>query len=130
MDVVFEDKYHSDHDFTSNVKSMTAEGETSGVDEEALLCLLSPNDFSLWRYADLPQGQGNAHFEFNAPAELFDYLKRGESITLTYTVEINNGGSEPVTQELKIIINGRDDLGTSANDHLVGSKFNDYIRGL
>ncbi|HMM92170.1 VCBS domain-containing protein [Bradyrhizobium sp.] len=53
--------------------------------------------------------QGSQHWSFSAPDSNFDYLAKGESVTLTYTVEIDDKHGGVVSQDVVVTINGSND---------------------
>ncbi|KZL02783.1 hypothetical protein [Pseudovibrio sp. Ad26] len=130
VDVVFYDKYFSSHSHEGKAIAVEASGNVDGLDTTSLLEFLTSDGFSHGLRADMPAGYGRAHFSFDAPSHVFDYLNRGEDVTLTYTIEIDNGSNTPTSTEIKIAIIGRDDMGTVTSDTLIGGDFNDTMLGL
>ncbi|KZK93279.1 MULTISPECIES: VCBS domain-containing protein [unclassified Pseudovibrio] len=130
VDVVFYDKHVLSHTHEGKAIAVEASGNVDGLDTTSLLEFLTSDGFSRGYGDNVPAGYGRAHFTFDAPAHMFDYLNRGENVTLIYTIEIDNGSNTPTSTEIKITINGRDDVGTVASDTLTGSDFNDTMLGL
>ena len=52
---------------------------------------------------------GSIDYSFSAPDLTFDYLAKGQSVTLTYTVELSDGDGGVTTQEVPITIIGTND---------------------
>jgi VCBS repeat-containing protein len=72
---------------------------------------LNPNNlYGLLRLDDFAQ-DGSLGWVFTADSGLFDYLQEGESVTLTYDVEITDGRASDTTQ-VSITIEGTNDLPT------------------
>ncbi|BDW98942.1 tandem-95 repeat protein [Maricaulis maris] len=70
---------------------------------------LNPNNlYGLLRLDDFAQ-DGSLGWVFTADSGLFDYLQEGESVTLTYDVEITDGRASDTTQ-VSITIEGTNDL--------------------
>jgi VCBS repeat-containing protein len=53
--------------------------------------------------------QGAQNWSFSAPQSAFDYLADGETVTLTYTVEVSDHHGGFVSQDIAVTINGSND---------------------
>ncbi|MCF6777936.1 DUF4347 domain-containing protein, partial [Thiotrichales bacterium 19X7-9] len=100
----------SDFDITDTVNvgvsSVVESGNTSGIDNNTLLSMLSvPN-------TDILNGsttQAPFTWNFDSNGEAFDYLALGESLVLTYTITATDSQSATDTQDVVITINGSND---------------------
>ena len=72
----------------------------------ALLSLFGPNSGVV---IDSLSNSGTVSWTFDAGSGVFDYLKAGESIELTYTVDVADGHGGLVDQDVTITINGTND---------------------
>ncbi|MCO6406754.1 VCBS domain-containing protein [Hoeflea alexandrii] len=54
-------------------------------------------------------GDGSIDYSFSVPDLTFDYLAKGQSVTLTYTVELSDGDGGVTTQQVPITITGTND---------------------
>ena len=65
---------------------------------------------SLGPLADSTDGvQGSKSWSFSAPDSYFDYLADGETVTLTYTVEVNDHHGGVTSQDIVVTVNGSND---------------------
>ncbi|WFU16380.1 VCBS domain-containing protein [Bradyrhizobium sp. CB3481] len=65
---------------------------------------------SLGTLSDATDGvQGSQNWSFSAPDSYFDYLASGETVTLTYTVEVDDNHGGVTSQEVAVTIQGRND---------------------
>ncbi|KZL22394.1 VCBS domain-containing protein [Pseudovibrio sp. Ad37] len=122
----FEDRYISYDMLEVSVKEISSSGVTEGLDTGEVADFLN-FDGTEWSHTTRFR---TAKFSFDSPANVFDYLKEGETVTLTYTVELDNGSGSPVTKDVKITIHGHDDVGTAEADNLNGGNSNDIMQGL
>ena len=53
--------------------------------------------------------QGSKGWSFSAPDSYFDYLAHGETVTLTYTVEVDDHHGGVTSQDVVITVNGSND---------------------
>ena len=84
------------------INNLTLSGETGDLNPGSLYWLLRLDDNAV---------DGELGWTFNADSTLFDYLQEGESVTLTYEVELTDGrGSDTTT--VSITIEGTNDLPT------------------
>ena len=59
---------------------------------------------------------GSQAWTFSAPDQYFDYLADGETVTLTYTVEVDDHHGGIVTQTVAVTVNGTNDAPEVAAD--------------
>ena len=65
---------------------------------------------SLGTLTDSTDGvQGSKSWSFSAPDSYFDYLAHGETVTLTYTVEVDDHHGGVTSQDVVVTINGSND---------------------
>ncbi|EEA94577.1 VCBS domain-containing protein, partial [Pseudovibrio sp. JE062] len=126
IEIVFADEGVAVHTYQASVTGVSSSGPVGELTTDALLALLSVDDISKNPGAE----QGSVHLDFTAASTVFDYLDTDETLTLTYTVELDNGNGALTTQQVTVTINGKDDLGTSNSDTLVGESQNDILDGL
>jgi microcystin-dependent protein len=77
---------------------------------------------------------GNAQgigYTYDPNAANLDFLNTGDSLTITYTLKINDGVDDSVNRDLIFTITGADDTinGTAGIDTLPGRKGNDIVNG-
>jgi len=103
--VTFTDVDLSDSHIVS-ITGLAKSGVTTGLaDQETVLSLLS-----LGPLADSTNGAtGSSAWTFSAADNNFDYLAAGETLTLTYTVEVNDHHGGVVTQPVTITVTGTND---------------------
>ena len=107
--VTFTDVDLSDH-HTVSVTDVVASGTTSG--------LASPGDVLGWLtlgtlHDTTGSGLGGSDaWTFSAQDNSFDYLADGEILTLTYTVQVDDGHGGVVTQPVTITVTGTNDTPT------------------
>ena len=58
---------------------------------------------------DADSSAGSVELDFSAASTTFDYLAETESVTLTYTVAIDDGDGGTTSQDFTITINGTND---------------------
>ncbi|KZK86855.1 Endo-1,3-1,4-beta-glycanase ExsH [Pseudovibrio sp. Ad46] len=126
IEIVFADDGVATHSYQASVTGVSSTGSLGDLDADALLALLSVDRISKNPAAE----QGTIHLEFEAGANVFDYLNTGDSVGLTYTVELDDGKDHITVQDVSVTINGKDDVGISGNDVLVGGSRNDTLNGL
>jgi VCBS repeat-containing protein len=88
------------------ITGVTASGVTAGLD----------NNYSQFGWLTLgnlidstDRVTGSQAWSFSAPDHYFDYLAHGESVTLTYTVEVDDNHGGLVSQDVVITVNGAND---------------------
>ena len=65
---------------------------------------------SLGPLSDSTDGvQGSKSWSFSAPDSYFDYLADGETVTLTYTVEVDDHHGGVTSQDIVVTVNGSND---------------------
>ena len=104
--VTFTDADLSDH-HTATVTGVVASGTTSGL----------PNDTTLLSWLSLGTltdttgtGTGGSDaWTFSAQDNSFDYLAAGETLTLTYAVQVDDGHGGVVSQPVTITVTGTND---------------------
>ncbi|MCA6115414.1 VCBS domain-containing protein [Bradyrhizobium sp. WSM 1738] len=89
-----------------NIAGVSASGVTAGLANGSVqLSWLSLDPLS-----DATDGvQGVQNWSFSAPDSYFDYLADGETVTLTYMVEIDDHHGGLISQDVVITINGSND---------------------
>ncbi|WP_342710725.1 VCBS domain-containing protein [Bradyrhizobium sp. B124] len=106
--IAFADVDLSDH-HTVSVTGVTASGTTSGLAGNATLL----SWFTLGAETDSTNGAtGTQAWSFSAQDKSFDYLANGESVTLTYSVQVDDGHGGTVSQPVTITVTGTNDLPT------------------
>ena len=93
---------------TTSVSGVVASGDTTGLDSNnaALLSMLSLDKSTV---LDGSEQQDILQWDFDSSTETFDYLATGESLTLTYTIEVEDSQGATDTQSVVITINGTTD---------------------
>ncbi|MCC0013818.1 MAG: hypothetical protein H6877_10945, partial [Rhodobiaceae bacterium] len=76
-------------------------------DTAALLAMFGPSSGVA---IDGLSSTGTVNWTFDAGSGVFDYLKAGESLELTYTVNVADGNGGTVGQDVTITINGSNDV--------------------
>ena len=100
----------------ASVLSVSASGDTAGLPANATLLSL----FSLGPIAeDTASVPGSVAWNFAAPDSTFDYLAAGDTLTLTYAVQVAEVGGGSVTRNVTVTVTGSNDVpqiaaGTSA----------------
>ncbi len=104
--MTFTDVDLSDH-HTVTVTGVVASGITSGLPTNATLL----HWLSLGTLTDTTgTGLGGSDaWTFSAQDKSFDYLAAGETLTLTYTVQVDDGHGGVVTQPVTITVTGTND---------------------
>lgn len=96
---------------TATVTSASATGAVTGL-------TLTPQD--LIDLIAIPGGGGGSFsMEFSAPSTAFDYLAAGDKLTLTYTVEVNDGDGGITPRTIVVTISGTNDSPTISAASLV-----------
>jgi len=92
---------------TSSVTGVVASGTTTGLgsNNAALLAMLT----STANVLDNTQTSGKLTWNFHSGSEAFNYLATGESLTLTYTIEVEDSQGAVDTQTVVITITGTAD---------------------
>ncbi|UGY19286.1 VCBS domain-containing protein [Bradyrhizobium septentrionale] len=88
-------------------------GSTTGLPEDESTIL---NWLSLGTLTDTTGGTtGSSTWTFSAADQNFDYLAAGETLTLTYTIQIDDHHGGVITEPVTITINGANDAPTLAD---------------
>ena len=88
------------------ISGVTESGVTSGLDLDAVQSWLT-----LGKLTDSTGGvTGSDGWTFSAPDKSFDYLAAGETLTLTYMIEVDDHHGGVVTQPVTITITGTNDV--------------------
>ncbi|EMI57701.1 LamG-like jellyroll fold domain-containing protein, partial [Rhodopirellula sallentina] len=92
---------------TSSVTGVVASSTTAGLgsNNAALLAMLS----STGSVVNATETGNTLTWNFNSGGEAFDYLANGESLTLTYTIEVTDSQGATDTQNVTITVNGTND---------------------
>ena len=107
--VTFTDVDLSDH-HTVSITGVVASGVTAGLPSNAI----QKGWLSLGALTDTTgSGTGGSDaWSFSAQDKSFDYLAAGEILTLTYTVQVDDGHGGVVTQPVTITVTGTNDSPT------------------
>ncbi|WP_417479924.1 VCBS domain-containing protein [Maricaulis maris] len=97
--IVFDDVDASDQHY-GYINNVSLSGEAGNLNPGSLYGLLRLDDYA---------SGGALGWTFNADSGLFDYLQEGESVTLTYDVEVSDGREGGQTT-VSITIEGTNDL--------------------
>ncbi|KRQ08298.1 beta strand repeat-containing protein [Bradyrhizobium manausense] len=91
---------------TVTITGVVASGVTSGLADNATV----KSWLSLGTLSDATGGKtGSDAWSFAAADKSFDYLAAGESVTLTYTVQVDDGHGGVVSQPVTITVTGTND---------------------
>ncbi|MER9331551.1 VCBS domain-containing protein, partial [Mesorhizobium sp. M0488] len=99
---------------TASVASVSLAGTTGGLNSGAVLGMLTVSPASLTAN---PGETNNLGWTFNSAPQAFDFLAVGETLTLTYTIKVDDGhlgGTD--TQTLTITLTGTNDTPTAVAD--------------
>ncbi|MDO6786392.1 VCBS domain-containing protein, partial [Cobetia marina] len=94
---------------TASVTTVTADGDADTLDNADLLGMLSVDEGTL---VDAASNDGTLSWSFDSSSvegEAFDHLAAGESLVLTYTVEVEDSQEGTAQQDITITINGTND---------------------
>ncbi len=108
LDVTFSDQDVNDTGYTASVTAVSKSGTTgglSGVTDAALLNLISITDI----VKAAGSSTGSLKVNFAANSTLFDYLATEETVTLTYTLAVNDPNSGTASQTFNVTIVGTND---------------------
>ena len=105
--VTFPDVDLTDVGHTATVIQAVASGDTTGLalDDAALIALVTPG--AVTKAAG--SSAGSVDLSFSAASTAFDYLAKGEVLTLTYTVSIDDGDGGVTPQTFVVTVTGTDD---------------------
>ncbi len=104
--VNFSDVDLTDNGHAATITAASASGVTGGLalNEAALRGLISVDSTS----KNGGESIGSAALSFAAASSAFDYLAAGEQVTITYTVQVNDG-DVAATNTFNVVINGTND---------------------
>lgn len=113
ISVNFTDLDLSDVGHSATISGASATGTTTGLplDEAALIALVTPG--AVIKAAG--SSAGSVDLSFSAASTAFDYLAKGEILTLTYTVSIDDGDGGVTPKTFVITVTGTDDAPVIAN---------------
>jgi len=132
--VEFSDVDLNDDGYTASITAVSSSGENGGLSAVADADLIAMiGNLGVTKAAGSSTGSVNP--SFTGPSGTFDYLAAGETVTLTYTMQINDGDGGTVDQDFTIEITGTNDTTKPAQKcacgHLRGRHghfFNDLIK--
>jgi T1SS-143 domain-containing protein len=103
----FTDADLNDIGHSAKFTGVTVEGTKSGLslNSEALLSLISTGDV----IKKAGSSEGSIAWTFKAADKTFDYLAKGESVTLRYTVEVDDHDGGTGKQVVTIVVTGSND---------------------
>ena len=105
--VTFTDLDLSDVGHSATISGAVATGATTGLalDQAALIALVTPGAVT-----KAPgSSAGSVDLSFSAASTAFDYLAKGEVLTLTYTVAIDDGDGGVTPKTFVVTVTGTDD---------------------
>lgn len=105
--VIFTDRDLTDTGHTASITDVTIAGHHAGLslDHSALIGLATID--TVTKASGSSTGEVDLHF--SAPSSAFDYLAANESITLTYTIAVDDGDHGVGTQSFTVTIIGTND---------------------
>jgi VCBS repeat-containing protein len=105
--VTFTDVDLTDIGHIANITGAVASGITTGLalDQTALIALVTPGAVT----KNSGSSSGSVDLSFSAASTAFDYLAKGEVLTLTYTVAINDGDGGVTSKTFAVTITGAND---------------------
>ena len=111
--VTFTDLDLSDVGHIATITEAVATGTITGLalDETALIALVKPGMVT----KAAGSSAGSVDLSFSAASTAFDYLAKGETLTLTYTVSIDDGDGGVTPKTFVITVTGTDDAPSIAN---------------
>ncbi|MEH2624091.1 VCBS repeat-containing protein [Bradyrhizobium sp. AZCC 1719] len=111
--VTFTDRDLSDIGHTAAITGVLASGTTTGLslNATALIALVTPGTVT----KAAGTSSGSVNLSFSAASTAFDYLAKGEVLTLTYTVAINDGDGGVTPKTFVVTVTGTDDAPEIAN---------------
>ncbi len=111
--VTFTDLDLSDVGHGATITRAVATGTTTGLalDQGALIALVTPGAVTKTAGSTV----GSVDLSFSAASTAFDYLAKGEVLTLTYTVSIDDGDGGVTPKTFVISVTGTDDAPVIAN---------------
>ena len=112
---------------SASVASVSATGFNNGIDSPALLAMMSVNAAPV---IDGNNDRGTLSWSFDSNSEAFDYLGLGESLELTYTLQVSDDANPAATvdQTVTVTINGSNDTPTVSTP--LSKTLNEDVRGI
>ncbi|MEH2501175.1 VCBS repeat-containing protein [Bradyrhizobium sp. AZCC 1678] len=113
ISVTFTDRDLSDVGHTAAITGAAASGTTTGLalDEAALIALVTRGTVT----KAAGSSSGSVDLSFSAASTAFDYLAKGEVLTLTYTVSIDDGDGGVTPKTFVVTVTGTDDAPVIGN---------------
>ena len=113
ISVAFTDLDLSDVGHSATISGAVATGTTTGLalGEAALIALVKPGTVT----KAAGSTAGSVDLSFSAASTAFDYLAKGEVLTLTYTVAIDDGDGGVTPKTFVVTVTGTDDAPVVAN---------------
>jgi VCBS repeat-containing protein len=113
ISVTFTDLDLSDVGHSADITGAVASGTTTGLalDEAALIALVTPGAVA----KNSGSASGSVALSFSAASTAFNYLAKGEVLTLTYTVAIDDGDGGVTPKTFVVTVTGTDDAPVIAN---------------
>ncbi|WP_334443938.1 VCBS domain-containing protein [Bradyrhizobium sp. AZCC 1610] len=113
ISVTFTDLDLSDVGHSADITGAVASGTTTGLalDQAALIALVTPGAVT----KNSGSSSGSVALSFSATSTAFDYLAKGEVLTLTYTVAIDDGDGGVTPQTFVVTVTGSDDAPVMAD---------------
>ncbi|XSC44667.1 VCBS domain-containing protein [Bradyrhizobium sp. RDT10] len=113
ISVAFTDLDLSDVGHNAAITGAVASGTTTGLalDQAALIALVTPGAVT----KNAGSSAGLVNLSFSAAATAFDYLAKGEVLTLTYTIAIDDGDGGVTPKTFVVKVTGTDDAPQIAN---------------
>ncbi|MCK1512825.1 VCBS domain-containing protein [Bradyrhizobium sp. 190] len=113
ISVTFTDLDLLDVGHSATISGAAATGTTTGLalDEAALIALVKPGMVT----KAAGSSAGSVNLSFSAASTAFDYLAKGEVLTLTYTVSIDDGDGGVTPKTFVVTVTGTDDAPAIAN---------------
>src|SRR5215207_11180415 len=107
ISVTFTDLDLSDVGHSADITGAVASGTTAGLalDPAALIALVTPGAVT----KNSGSSSGSVALSFSATSTAFDYLAKGEALTLTYTVAIDDGDGGVTPKTFVVTVTGTDD---------------------
>lgn len=90
----------------ASVASVTTTGNAGGINNATLLAMLGVNDTPV---IDSNNTNGDLSWSFNGSATGFEHLAAGETLTLDYVVELDDGNGAPNQQPISVTVTGSND---------------------
>lgn len=112
---------------SASVSAVSATGFNNGIDSPALQAMMSVSTAPV---IDGNNDHGTLNWSFNSNSEAFDYLGLGESLELTYTLQVSDDATPPAIaqQTVTVTINGSNDTPTVSTP--LSKTLNEDARGI